>query len=90
MKDLIKDYFKGISYHKGDRHMRGEIYSAYNALWNEMPSIQYVRECNGDADKHAEIMLECLRKGEPYKMNKKDADEIAKLDAEGVPHDGFC
>lgn len=89
MKEAIKKYFANFRYKAGDVEARSEIYSAYNALWEEMPSVQYVREADGYMDKHAEIMLKCLQKGEPYRMSKKDASEIAKLDAEGVPHDGF-
>lgn len=90
MKEAIMKFFKGFQYEKGDDLARGEIYSAYDELWDEVPGVQYVRECNGDMDKHAEIMLECLRKGEPYEMAKKDKEELEQLDKEGAQHDGFC
>ena len=89
MKEEIKNYFKGIKYEKGDVRMRGEIISAYNALWGENPGVQYMREAEGSPDKYTEILLECLQKGEPYKMSKADEDELARLDAEGILHDGF-
>lgn len=90
MKEAIKKYFKDFKYKRGDVRMRGEIRSAYNALFGENPGVQYMREAEGSPDKYAEILLDCIQRGKPYKMRKEDEEELAKLDAEGIPHDGFC
>ena len=89
MKEQAKEVFRTFKYRKGNAKDREYVTDAYSMVFDERPTVQYVREAEGDLDEYCAVLVECLRKGEPYKMDAKTQAEIEKLDKEGVPHDGF-
>jgi hypothetical protein len=89
-KEFLMEHFSKFSYQKGDMIARGEICDAYDELYDERPTVQYMREADGDLDKYCEVLLECLRKGKEYRMSEGDASDYKRVDEDEWPHDGWC
>lgn len=87
---FAKEFFSNFAYRKGDMRARMSIADAYDEIFGDRPTVQYVREADGDLDKYYEVLLECLRKGKRYELSAADREDIERLDKEGVPHDGYA
>ena len=91
LKEHVRDYFKNFILPPGRVSKQDEmdIMYGYEVLFEgeEILPANMIRECDGDFDKYYRILLDCIKRGKPYRLPAEVRARIERMDRQGVYYD---